>query len=781
MDKASASSFQCPIPTGRGNDSYDIFLSFRGSDIREKFADHLYQSLVNAGTIPISVFKDDKSIPIGEEFETQIFGAISRSKISIPIVSKNYATSKWCLRELVHMMDCRKRTSHIVLPIFYEVKISDVRYLEGEFGEAYHSRKKNYENKYIHDFEKALRDVSYLQVWKSGKFVDGPEGEFVQEVVDTVRSELRRHFQLDVTKDLVGIDGHVQKIKNWADIPVPHARMIGIYGMGGIGKTTLAKAIYNELSKVFVDRSKILDIRDKADRKGIPYVQNLLIKGILPDERKVSEVDDGVSLLNSRFKCKKVLILLDDIDGGKKGGEQLQALARERDWFMAGSIIIVTTRYQDVLDQSKFTVDYKYPMNTLDEVHSVLLFNRHAFRMNCSPRDFEDTSCEIISTMGGLPLPLVVVGSYLFGKTNPKVWIDTLKQLKEQPHEDVQGSLMISYEALKPRHKEIFLDIACFFIGETSKFAMYMWDDCGFHPSQGIEELKLRCLIKIGDDGELKMHDQLRDLGRSIVAQGQPPERRSRLWVYEEAFRVLMEKKVTYGTPFSSLLSHIPGTQRVEAISLHDFGPVQQYTSEQFKNLQSLRFLELGPAALSGDFNQVFSQLSWLRWSGIEPGSFSAANLHLPNLSVLQLPGNDMTEHWGGWSSIMVAKRLKVLDLAYSKYLKCTPDLSAFTELDILILKNCPQLEQVHPSIGNFKSLVSLDLSWCPKLKELPEGVGELKELKELNLHEACIIEIPVSIGSLRKLEKLDASLCRSLREIPISIGNLSSLKHLNL
>ncbi|XP_030545521.2 disease resistance protein RPV1-like [Rhodamnia argentea] len=294
---------------------------------------------------------------------------------------------------------------------------------------------------------------------------------------------------------------------------------------------------------------------------------------------------------------------------------------------------------------------------------------------------------------------------------------------------------------------------------------MYMWDDCGFYPSEGIEELKLRCLIKRGNDGKLKMHDQLRDLGRSIVAQGQPPERRSRLWVYEEAFKVLMEKK---------------GTQRVEGISLDESEPLQEYTSEQFKNFQSLRFLQLGWAALSGDFNQLFSQLRWLRWSGIDAESFSATNLHLPNLLVLQLLWSNVTEHWGGWSSFMVAKRLKVLNLEYCGHLRCTPDLSAFTELEILILSSCPKLEQIHPSIGKVKSLVWLDLSDCARLKELPEEVSGLQELRKLLLDNSGITKIPTSIGSLSKLKKLSARHCSSLREVPGSIWNLHNLRHLH-
>ncbi|KAI6684851.1 hypothetical protein NL676_030764, partial [Syzygium grande] len=393
---------------------------------------------------------------------------------------------------------------------------------------------------------------------------------------------------------------------------------------------------------------------------GIPHLQNQLIKEIEPTERQIWNVDDGINVIKSRLKGKKVLILLDDIDHLN----QLNALARERKWFMPGSTIIVTTRYKAVLDQSEFKVDYKYELNGLDEVHSLLLFNRHAFRMDHSPRDFEDISRDIMSTMGGLPLALEVIGSYLYEKIDQEVWRDVLEKLRKEPHGDVQEKLKISYDALEEGHKEIFLDIACFFIGKESKFAIYMWKDCGFYPSQGIEELKLRCFIKIDEDGKLRMHDQLRDLGRKIVHQEGPAERRSRLWVNQEASSVLMGKK---------------GTERIQAICLEDqlqtytneqfknlqslrflqLGPValsglQTYTNEQFKNIQSLRFLRLGRAALSGDFDKLFLELRWLQWFNIESNlSFSATNLHLPKLVVLQLSDSNITEHWRGWSSVM--------------------------------------------------------------------------------------------------------------------------------
>ncbi|KAL3750023.1 hypothetical protein ACJRO7_011063, partial [Eucalyptus globulus] len=546
---ASTSSFSSPKATGVGSGQYDVFLSFRGSDTRNTFTDHLYHSLTKAGTIPLCVFRDENSIPIGEEFSSEILDAIARSKISIPIISENYASSKWCLCELVHIMHCKKSASHIVLPIFYKVSPSDVRHLKGNFGNAFYSSREHFDEKDIQEGQRALNEVSHLIGWESQKIANGHEGKLIEHVVKNVISKLREDFQLNVPEQLVGLDDHMKEIMNWIDNPSINARMIGIYGMGGIGKTTLAKCIYNQLSNKFVHVSFLPDVRETTRRHGITYLHSQLISDILQSKSQVSRIDDGISIIQSRFKRKKVLILLDDIDDKS----QLDALARERDWFMAGSVIIVTTRNEAILDQSKFEVDYKYELNELDKVQAFLLFNRHAFRMNHSPREFEGISRDIISNMGGLPLALQVVGSYLYKKMDQRVWEDVKKQLKNQPHRDVQKILQISYDALEDEQKQIFLDIVCYFISKTSKYAMYMWEDCGFYPSQGIEELKLRCLIKIGDHGEFIVHDQLRDLGRSIFCQGQPLEKRSGPWDddYEGVPKVLrVYAQVKYGTPF---------------------------------------------------------------------------------------------------------------------------------------------------------------------------------------------------------------------------------------
>ncbi|KAL3750034.1 hypothetical protein ACJRO7_011074 [Eucalyptus globulus] len=169
IEGASTSSFISLEATTVDSDQYDVFLSFRGLDTRYSFTDCLYHSLLEAGTVPFGVFRDDNSISIGKKFGSKILDAITQSKISIPIISENYASSKWCLRELTHIMERKKSTSHIVLPVFYKVTPSDVRHLTGNFGNAFHLSREHFDEKDIHEGEQALRDVSNLHGWESEK------------------------------------------------------------------------------------------------------------------------------------------------------------------------------------------------------------------------------------------------------------------------------------------------------------------------------------------------------------------------------------------------------------------------------------------------------------------------------------------------------------------------------------------------------------------------------------------------------------------------------------
>ena len=131
--------------------SYDVFLSFRGEDTRMNFTSNLNGFLNMRG---INTFIDD-DLPRGEEISVKLLETIECSRISIIIFSENYASSTWCLNELVKILECRKN-GQMVLPVFYNVDPSEVRNQKGKFREAL----------VIHE-EKFKNNMEKVQRWRA--------------------------------------------------------------------------------------------------------------------------------------------------------------------------------------------------------------------------------------------------------------------------------------------------------------------------------------------------------------------------------------------------------------------------------------------------------------------------------------------------------------------------------------------------------------------------------------------------------------------------------------
>ncbi|KAI3719396.1 hypothetical protein L6452_20293 [Arctium lappa] len=150
---------------------YDVYVSFRGGDTRKTFVDHLYHALQRQS---IFTFKDDEKIEAGGSIKDELFNVIEESKFFIIVFSKNYASSSWCLNELVKIMECHNTTDQTAYPVFYDVDPKDVRHQRGSFGEAFakHDNKEE-----ARKWREALVQAENLAGWVLNNTANGYEAK----------------------------------------------------------------------------------------------------------------------------------------------------------------------------------------------------------------------------------------------------------------------------------------------------------------------------------------------------------------------------------------------------------------------------------------------------------------------------------------------------------------------------------------------------------------------------------------------------------------------------
>ncbi|CAN1250852.1 Disease resistance protein L6 [Linum perenne] len=645
-----------PLPTGE----YEVFLNFRGPDVRKSFADHLYNCLVR---YKIRTFRDEEELQKGETIGPYLNQAIAESKIYIPIFTEGYASSKWCLQELAKMVNCWKtggggKGQHIILPVFYFIDPRDVRHPDsGSYKEAFEQYQLKHDSETILEWKEALQEVGKMKGWHVTE-QDG-QGDVVGKIFTEVESHLRDNYTL-VTDELVGIDFQVEEIMKLLNLDSTSEKIIGIHGMGGIGKTTLAKGVYNKVSTRFERCCFLENIRETLSKNdGAVTLQNKLISTILrKDSHQVVNISD--------------------------------------------------------------------------------LFSKHAFGLDYPLKDYACLSGEFVRVAAGLPLALKVIGSLLF-KRNQIFWEEKLIEVKEIPLTKVQEILKISYNELTPHEKQIFLDIACLFIGVKKEVPMYMWSDCGVYSSSGIMTLVQRSLVRINDEKEFWMHDQIRDLGRAIVREGntETPYKCSRIWSNTDAINMLKNRE---------------GTDSVEAFRVDMKGENLVLTSKEFKQFSRLRYLEVWNGRLRGNFKDVLPNIRWLRLYRCDS---LPSGLNLKKLAILSLESCSVRDGWGGWNQIKGAHNLKVVNISWCSMLRKCPDLS-----------NCQDLEL-------------LDFFGCEKMRGALD-IGNLMNLKELIIKKTNIGYLKGDIGRLQNLQKIDVS-HSGMVKIPDGVRKLSSLQVLDM
>ncbi|KAJ4716798.1 TIR-NBS-LRR disease resistance protein [Melia azedarach] len=738
--------------------AYQVFLSFRGEDTRTNFTDHLFLALVHAG---IHTFRDDIELQRGEDICSELLEAIENSRISVIIFSKNYADSRWCLDELVKIMECKKNVRQTVLPVFYDISPSEVRNQTGLFAEAFTKHESRFKFERVERWRKALTEAANLSGWDLHEASKGHESKYIQKIVEEITIKLA-HRYFTVSAYPVAIDSHVECIHTFLGLEDLSVRKIGICGMGGIGKTTIAKAVYNQTSNCFEGSCFLEDVGEIAKQSnGLLQLQKRMLSELLLKKMSdIESVDRGINMMKGRLHHRRIFVVLDNVDHIS----QLKALAGENKWFGSGSRIIITTRNEHLL--KVFEVDDIYMVPRLSKAKSLQLFSWHAFRKDDPSEAFRKRSKEIIDYAAGLPLALEVLGSFLFNQTSIDVWNSAVEKLKRIPNRDILNKLRISFDGLNDdEEKNVFLDIAFFFIGMDKDYVLQILNGCGFSSEIDFHVLTQRCLLVIDEDNRLRMHDLVRDMGREIVRQEslKYPGKRSRLWFHEDVLDVLANHS---------------GTSEVEGLVLdRPCSKDVNLTTEAFAEMYELRLLSLKNTQLSGDYRYLSKKLRWLCWHGFQlkdiPPSF-----HLDNLVALDMRYSSLTQIW---KENRVLNKLKVLKLSHSYYLTKTPNFDGLPNLEKLVLKDCPRLVEIHSSIGKLVRLVCLNLKDCKALKCLPTSTCKLKSLEILILSDCSkLAGLPEDLGKLEQLRVLLADRT-AIKQLPFSINLLKNLRILSL
>ncbi|GLJ15125.1 hypothetical protein SUGI_0247380 [Cryptomeria japonica] len=520
----------------------------------------------------------------------------------------------------------------------------------------------------------------------------------------------------------------------------------GLWGIGGIGKTTVAKAMYNQVSSKFDAASFVFNVRTTAaEGRDLAKLQQKILKDLIKYDGKVDSVDEGISLFRDRLGRKRVLLILDDVDNR----EQSNALAG--DWLAPGSRVILTSRDGHILHLVGVSSECIHEMSGLQINEALQLFCWHAFLKASPIPTHEDLSNRIVEVCKGHPLSLEVIGSFLYDKQNDEdCWREALHNITVHP--DIHERLKISYNALSEDEKEIFLDIACFFIGEHKRCPVIFWESLYRMVHTAIHNLSLKLLIKIDEEGVFDMHDHLRDMGRTIAERERAG---TRLW---EAAH--LSRGESSNNNFSRLRLIGGNPQRPETL----------YGS-------ALRFLHMEYVPIDGITRAMLPpSLRWLRLRVCDK------SFHLSLVRNIWRYAIQNLFHFSLEDRIWDLRIMQVhCDISNLQYL-VSNILGNLSQLQHLELTSCTNLNNLPHSIGNLSNLHYLNLKGCKKLNKLPRTIGNLSELQHLELKSCTKLNnLPRSMDNLSKPQCLNLQGCKKLNKLPLTIGNLSQLKHLDL
>ncbi|KAJ0810900.1 putative virus X resistance protein-like, coiled-coil [Helianthus annuus] len=481
-------------------------------------------------------------------------------------------------------------------------------------------------------------------------------------------------------------------------------RVYGIWGMGGLGKTTLAQLVYNhERVDQYFDLRCWVYVSENFQVKEI-------IKGIITsiDKREctLTHLDVLQESLQSKLREKKFLIVLDDVWAEENEKEKWERLSGTLSCGAEGSIVVMTTRSERTSRMMAKVDELQHELGCLSEEKSWLLFKKHAFaqgRVGDDVRKLEPIGREIVVKCKGLPLAVKTLGSLMWSKSSSNDWQrvkdSNIWNLQEN---NVLPALKLSYDNLVPHLKRCFSYFCLFPKGYKIRKneLIFLWVANGFTPPRGetdlyaIGEEIFNCLIwkslfqvekgsKYWDGiDRCKMHDLVHDMARHVM-------KHDCLVIEPACNEVKIPDEVLH------LSSSCPDKKLI-------------LSSEDLGKLTSLRSIFMFGEGDEGFVNQLFNHV-YVRV------------LYLALTKLRTLP-----------ESICKLKHVRYLNLSKSSIEALPESIMYLQNLQLLILCYCSKLCKLHESICKLRYLIYLDINDCYSLRHLPFGIGKLTSLRML-------------------------------------------------
>ncbi|CAH2046336.1 unnamed protein product [Thlaspi arvense] len=580
---------------------------------------------------------------------------------------------------------------------------------------------------------------------------------------------------------LFGMEQRMEKLEQKLQFYSDETRIIGVVGMPGIGKTTLALMLHEKWNCKFVRCVPLLNIRKKSNDYGPAWLRTTLLKLLLGGEVPIINDETTHESVTNELLETKVFVVLDDVSDEK----QFEFLLGDLKWLKKGSKIVITTCDKSLLEGLAHDI---YLVPQMDNKEAFQLFSYHALDdqdHSRPPRKLLTRSRISVNKAGGNPLALKLMGSKFRGKD--KSHSDHKPKRQTQcSTTNVLNAWKFYIDRLSEQQKDVFLDIVWLFKSEDEYFVWSILDS-GDHDSTDpgavseVRDLVNKSLITISD---------------SRVEMNYLVYMSVKKWV-SSLLIVKTKSKEPYNTRDRGIFLDMSKVRKCIALKPSTFTSMSNlrylkiydsYCHQQCKPECKLNF----PHGLEFPLKEV----RYLHWINFQLEELSS-DFMPDNLVDLRLPYSNIKRVWEG---VKDTSKLKWVDLSHSCKLLNIAGLSNATNIQRLNLEGCAVLDELPSEIQNMNSLVFLNLRGCTGLSSLPEInltslkfliLSDCSNLKEfqlvsesvefLHLDGTAISKLPPSVKNLQRLVLLNLKNCKSLECIPNCLSKLKNLEELIL